>query len=185
MSTPPQVVIDDASICDSSASRSCFTFTGRQWAVQSDNPDTFLRTTHFGSGNFDNFVYSVTFTGTAIEIFGQIHCEAPPCEFYFSLDGEPPTRGSNEETFRSIFRLGAEKIGSTPSTHTFRISNTTSSLVVDYALVDEPLNTPLEGKGNLWANINNTAVVYHGAWNKFYNTEKTGESMQSMSPSGK
>ncbi|KAJ7215274.1 hypothetical protein C8J57DRAFT_1538260 [Mycena rebaudengoi] len=114
MSTPPQVVIDDASICDSSASRSCFTFTGRQWAVQSDNPDTFLRTTPLGSGNFDNFVYSVTFTGTAIEIFGQIHCEAPPCEFYFSLDGEPPTRGSNEETFRSIFDWEPRRLAEYP-----------------------------------------------------------------------
>ncbi|KAJ7221094.1 hypothetical protein C8J57DRAFT_1254108 [Mycena rebaudengoi] len=109
MSTPPQVVIDDASICDSSASRSCFTFTGRQWAVPSDNPDTFLRTIHFGSGNFDNFVYSVTFTGTAIEIFGQIHCEAPPCEFYFSLDGEPPTRGFKRGDLSQHISIGSRE----------------------------------------------------------------------------
>jgi hypothetical protein len=51
---------------------------------------------------------------------------------------------------------------------------------VDYALVDAPLDTPLQAQtsGQLWVNINNTAVTYQGGWRKFYNFAKGSESMQ-------
>ncbi|KAJ7844725.1 hypothetical protein B0H14DRAFT_2585035 [Mycena olivaceomarginata] len=197
MSTPPQIMIDDAVLCGKPPINNCFTFTGAQWDVSTTQQGVFQRTMHVVNESSSGIGYSVTFsgegasttlemaadnsTGTAIEVFGQLECAKPLCDFDFSLDGEPLTRWSHEPTSRSIFQLGQGKISNTSATHTLKISNTTSYLLVDYALIDTPLDTPLQGQaaGQLWVNINNTAVTYNGAWNKFYNSEKDCESMQS------
>ncbi|KAJ7124595.1 hypothetical protein C8R43DRAFT_1147263 [Mycena crocata] len=68
-----------------------------------------------------------------------------------------------------MFQLGPDKIGNDSSTHTLTISNTTNHLLVDYALVDAPLGTPLLGQtsGQLWVDIDNTAIAYatyQGGW---------------------
>jgi hypothetical protein len=197
MSTPPQIVIDDAVLCGEPPTNNCFTFTGTQWGVSTTQEGVFQRTMHAVNESSNGIGYSAmfsgegasttleiaaeNFTGTAIEVFGQLDCAKPPCDFDFSLDGGLLTRWSHQPTSRSIFQLGQGKISNTSATHTLKISNTTGYLLVDYALVDAPLDTPLQGQaaGQLWVDINNTAVTYNGAWNKFYNSEKDCESMQS------
>ncbi|KAJ7353054.1 hypothetical protein DFH08DRAFT_855841 [Mycena albidolilacea] len=180
MSTPPQIVIDDSVLCGAASSNNCFTFTGAQWGESTTQPDVFQRTMHVVSENSKRVGYSVTFSGTAIEVFGQTNCAAPPCDFDFSLDGARPIHTSHQPTLRSIFQLGPDSIGNSSATHTLTISNTTSYFLVDYALVDAPLDTPLQAQtsGQLWVNINNTAVTYQGGWRKFYNFAKGSESMQ-------
>ncbi|KAJ6552031.1 hypothetical protein DFH09DRAFT_1086155 [Mycena vulgaris] len=166
-------------------------------AESTTTTNVFEQTIHIAENNSQKVGYSVAFsgphatpilemianysTGTAIEVFGQFSCNIPPCKFDFSLDGAPPRTVSHVETFRSIFRLGADEIGNASTMHTVEISNTTNDFVMDYALVDAPLDTPLPGQtaGQLWVNINNTVITYHGGWNKFYNAERDCESMQS------
>ncbi|KAJ7190276.1 hypothetical protein GGX14DRAFT_701847 [Mycena pura] len=197
MTTPPQIVIDDDFLCGSSATHNCFTFSGTDW-MKSSVTNVFQQTQTIHSAENSSYGYSVAFSGphfthipdmianysagTAIEVFGQLACNITPCTFDVSLDGAPPSTISHVETHRSIFRLGADEIGNASTMHTVEISNTTDRLLVDYAFVDAPLDTPLPGQtaGQLWVNINNTAITYHGAWNKFYNVNTDCESMQGI-----
>ncbi|KAJ7177182.1 hypothetical protein C8R46DRAFT_49130 [Mycena filopes] len=183
LSTPPQILIDDNFLCSDSSSNNCFTYTGTRWTGSTD-PMALERTVHIlhaataNSSVINN--WSVRFSGTAIKVFGLIDCDNPPCRFDLQVDGGPVTLERPEASLENILQLGADTLGSQSRNHTLTISNS-SRVRIDYALVDAPLETPLQGMsaGQLWADLNNTAVVYSGAWHKFYNAKVGGESMQS------
>ncbi|KAJ7184939.1 hypothetical protein C8R46DRAFT_468545 [Mycena filopes] len=182
LSTPPQILIDDNFLCAGSSSNNCFTYTGAQWGA-STVPEALDQTLH-GLGlsvNFAANAWSVRFSGTAINVFGHALCDAPPCQFDLQVDGGPVRRESSP-SYENIVQLTADQLGNQSQNHTLTVSNmNTHALTIDYAIVDAPLDTLLQGQsaGQLWADLTNTAIAYHGAWNKVFDATAGAEVMQS------
>ncbi|KAJ7155602.1 hypothetical protein C8R46DRAFT_1040968 [Mycena filopes] len=173
MSTLPRIVIDDHFLCARSSSNNCFTFDGKLPAADATALDQ--TTTQVESDS-----WSVRFSGTAINVIGLTNCETPPCAFDLQVDGGPVTRASSS-SFTNILQLTAAQLGNQTLNHTLTVSNSSdTSLIIDCAIVDAPLDTPLQGNsaGQLWADINNTAIAYHGAWNKVFDPGSEDEIMQ-------
>ncbi|KAJ7155609.1 hypothetical protein C8R46DRAFT_1356085 [Mycena filopes] len=171
LSTPPQILIDDAFLCGELSSNNCFLYTGTQWTGATKKVLALDQTVHSLPANFSpTDTWSVRFSGTAINVFGSTACEATPCTFDLQVDGGPITRESTS-SFASILQLTADQLGNQSPNHTLTVSNMSHPQLptaIDYAIVDAPLDTPLHGQsaGQLWADINNSAIVYHGAWHK-------------------
>ncbi|KAJ7155605.1 hypothetical protein C8R46DRAFT_1295346 [Mycena filopes] len=175
ISTPPQIVIDDNFLCEGSVSNNCFTFGGE--SLGGPTFGTLDQTLHIADGS-----WSVSFSGTAINVFGTSICNGSVCRFDLQVDGGPATHESSPSWDANILQLTANQLGSQSPNHTLRVSNMSDpSANIDYAIVDAPLDTELLGKsaGQLWVDIHNTAITYHGAWHKVLNDNSGAEGMQS------
>ncbi|KAJ7155595.1 hypothetical protein C8R46DRAFT_1295309 [Mycena filopes] len=140
MSTPSQLVIDDNLLCTESSSNNCFAYTGTQWTGDTD-PQAVNQTVHTLPVNASaTNAWSVRFSGTAINVFGIIGCQNPPCNFDLQVDAGPVTHELPAPSFKNILQLGADTLGNQTANHTLVISDS-SHVRIDYALVDAPNGT--------------------------------------------